>query len=113
LAFVELVKVLVNGLTSVVSDTSGKKRTANSWHLGNLLTEVFMKGENAFATALLSSFGKLLCIISYANQLANSQTGNSSSFLLRQKAYQYPFHASVIQIPMMVVTNLNQAFCVL
>jgi hypothetical protein len=48
---VELVKVLINGLTSVVSDTSGTKQTANSQHLGDLLTGDFTKGESAFATA--------------------------------------------------------------
>jgi hypothetical protein len=50
LAFVELVKVLVNGLTSVVSDTSGTKRTPYLRHLGNLLDGDFIKVESAFAT---------------------------------------------------------------
>jgi len=66
--------VLVNGLTSAVSDMSGSKWTSNSWHLGELLTGDFIKGESAFATVLLSSFGKLLCINSYAN-LANAYDG--------------------------------------
>jgi hypothetical protein len=49
--------VLVNGLTSVVLDMSGTKRTPISWLLGDLLDGNFIKGKSAFATELLSSFG--------------------------------------------------------
>jgi hypothetical protein len=64
--------VLVNGLTSVVLDTSGTKQTPYLRHLENLLNGNFIKGESAFATELLASFRKLLCITSYANLSAKS-----------------------------------------
>jgi hypothetical protein len=69
------------------------------------------KGTGDFLVGDFIPALNLLCINSYANLSANSCTGSSLSFLLWQKeAYQYPFHASVTQNSMMVVTNLNQAF---
>ena len=102
--------MLVNGLIDI-SDTSGLMRTVTSYFLGDLLVGgvgVFLnKGERVFVTLLSPS---KLCISSYSYLSANSRIDSFSSFLLCRKACRYPFHASVTQIPMMVVTSRNQAF---